>query len=127
MCRSCSRKLKGVSSWLTVIPLKDLDFDLNKREIRDAIRPRYDWSVADSPSMCACGCRFTVDLAMICQLKGLVIQRHNTIRDLEAELLDLVCYDVEIEPSLQPITGEELNYGTNRAPDGRLDIHCRGF
>ena len=27
---------KGASNWLTVIPLKDLDFDLNKREFRDA-------------------------------------------------------------------------------------------
>ena len=29
---------KGASSWLTVIPLKDMDFDLNKREFRDAVR-----------------------------------------------------------------------------------------
>ena len=28
---------KGASSWLTVIPLKDMDFDLNKREFRDAV------------------------------------------------------------------------------------------
>ena len=49
------------------------------------------------------------------------------IRDLEAELLDMVCYDVEIEPSLQPVTGEVLNSGANKAPDARLDVHCRGF
>ena len=36
-------------------------------------------------------------------------------------------YDVEIEPVLQEITGEELNRGANRAPDARLDIHARGF
>ena len=29
---------KGASSWLTVITLKDMDFDLNKREFRDAVR-----------------------------------------------------------------------------------------
>ena len=34
---------KGASSWLTVIPLKDMDFDLNKREFRDAVRLQYDW------------------------------------------------------------------------------------
>ena len=33
---------KGASSWLTVIPLKDMDFDLNRREFRDAVRLRYD-------------------------------------------------------------------------------------
>ena len=51
---------------------------------------------------------FTVDHAMICQRGGLVIQCHNEIRDLQAELLDMVCYDVQVEPALQPITGEEL-------------------
>ena len=64
---------------------------------------------------------------MICQRGGLVIQRHNEIRDLQAELLDMVCSDVQIKPILQPITGEELANGTNQAPDARLDVHCRGF
>ena len=74
---------KGASSWLTAIPLKDMNFDLSKR--------------------------------------------HNEIRDLEAELLDMVCYDVAIEPTLQPLAGEELNRRANKAPDARLDVHCRGF
>ena len=43
---------KGASSWLTVIPLKDMDFDLNKREFRDAVRLRYDWPIPDNPSVC---------------------------------------------------------------------------
>ena len=79
------------------------------------------------PSVCVCGCSFTVDHAMMCQRGGLVIQRHNEIRDLEAELLDMVCYDVAIEPTLQPLAGEELNRGANTVPDARLDVHCRGF
>ena len=58
---------------------------------------------------------FTVDHAMICQRGVLVIQRHNEIRDLQAELLDMICYDVQVEPALQPITGEELDKGTNHA------------
>ena len=73
---------KGASNWLTVIPLKDMDFDLNKREFRDAVRLRYDWPIPDNPSVCVCGSMFTVDHAMICQRGGLVIQRHNEIRDL---------------------------------------------
>ena len=74
-----------------------MDFDLNKREFRDAVRLRYDWPIPDNPSVCVCGSMFTVDHAMICQRGGLVIQRHNEIRDLQAELLDMVCYDVQIE------------------------------
>ena len=117
----------GAFSWLTVIPLKDMDFDLHKREFRDAVRLRYDCPIPDNPSVCVCGSMFKVDHAMICQRGGLVIQRHNVIRDLQAELLDMVCYDVQVEPALQPITGEELARGTNQAPDTHLDVHCRGF
>ena len=48
---------------------------------------------------------------MICKRGGFIIQRYNELRDLEAELLKMVCYDVEVEPGLQPVTGEELNRG----------------
>ena len=58
---------------------------------------------------------------------GFVTQCHNELRDLEAELLNMVCTDVEIEPVLQDISGEQLGRGSNRAPDARLDIHARGF
>ena len=39
----------------------------------------------------------------------------------------MVCYDVAIKPTLQPLPGEELNRGANTAQDARLDVHCRGF
>ena len=58
---------KGASNWLTVIPLKDMDFDLNNREFRDAVRLRHDWPRPDNPSVCVCGSMFTVNHAMICQ------------------------------------------------------------
>ena len=57
----------------------------------------------------------------------MICQRHNEILDLEAELLDIACYDVAIEPTLQPLAGEQLNRGANTAPDACLDVHCRGF
>ena len=55
-----------------------------------------------------------------------MIQRHNELRDLEAKMLDMVCYDIEVEPVLQVLTGETLERGANTAPDVRLDIHARG-
>ena len=64
---------------------------------------------------------------MICTRGGFIIQRHNELRDLAADLLDLVCNNVETEPALQEITGETLNSGANLACDARLDIHARGF
>ena len=73
---------KGASNWLTVIPIKEMNFNLSKREFRDAIKLRYDWEIADLPAMRICGDLFTVDHAMVCRHGGLIIQRHNEIRDL---------------------------------------------
>ena len=64
---------------------------------------------------------------MICKRDGFIIQRHNELRDLEVDLFDLVCNDVETEPALQEITGETLNSGANLACDARLNIHACGF
>ena len=52
---------KGASNWLTVIPIKEMNFNLNKREFRDAIMLRYDWEITDIPAICTCGELFTVD------------------------------------------------------------------
>ena len=106
---------------------KDTGSDLNKREFKDAIHHRYGWEIMGTPTVCVCGDRFSVDHAMIYKHAVLIIQRHNELRDLEADLLDLVCNDVETEPVLQEITGETLNSGANLACDARLDIHARGF
>ena len=64
---------------------------------------------------------------MACQRGSFIIQRHNELRDLEAEMLRMVCNDVEVEPVLQEVTGEILNHGANKAPEARLHIHARGF
>ena len=33
---------KGASNWLTIIPIDEMGFTLNKGEFRDALKPRYD-------------------------------------------------------------------------------------
>ena len=88
---------------------------------------RYNWEISDLPKTCVFGDISDVDHAMICKRGGFVIQRHNELRDLEAELLSTVCKDVQVEPVLQQVTGETLNKDANRAPDTRLDIRERGF
>ena len=116
---------KGSSNWLTVIPLKELDYNLNKKEFRDAIKLWYDWEITDTPMLCACGVQFSVDHAMVCQRSGFIIQRHNELHNLQVEMLRMVCNDVEIEPVFQEVAGETLNHGTNKAPHAHLDIHAR--
>ena len=77
--------------------------------------------------ICGYGVQFSLDHAMVCQRGGFIIPRHNELRDLETEMLRMVCYDVEVEPVLQEVTRETLNHAANKAPDARLDIRARGF
>ena len=91
-----------------------MNFTLNKREFRDVIKLRYGLEFNDIPTVCICGDLFDADHAMICMRGGYIRQRHNEIRDLEAEILQVVCTDVEMEPVLQEVTGEVLPRGTNK-------------
>ena len=74
--------------------------------------------------ICACGVQFSVDHAMGCQRGGFVIQCHKKLRDLEAEMLRMVCNHVEVESVLQEVTGEALNHSANKATDARLHFHA---
>ena len=49
---------KGGSNWLTVIPLKEMNFNLTQGEFK----LRYDWEITDKPSVCACGDIFNVTM-----------------------------------------------------------------
>ena len=51
----------------------------------------------------------------------------SEVRDLEAQMLNMVCYEVEVEPVLQEIIGEMLPRGVKKAPDSHPDVHARGF
>ena len=48
------------------------------------------------PSVCVCGDHFNVDHAMICKRGGFVIQRHNELRDLQAEMLRMVAMALKL-------------------------------
>ena len=62
------------------------------------------------------------------QKGGFVTLRHNSIRDLTSKMLNEVCSDVQIEPPLNPLSGETLKeISANRKDDARLDIAARSF
>lgn len=63
---------KGTSSWLTVIPARDVDFTPNKRESKDAIHLRYDWQMSDTLSTRAFGDVFDVGHAFVCRCEGFI-------------------------------------------------------
>ena len=66
--------------------------------------------------------------ALTCSKGGFIINRHNELRDLTAEILDEICNDVKIEPLLQPLNGEMFSKRSAiRTDDARADVAARGF
>ena len=120
-------QMKGASSWLNALPLEEEDYILNKREFFDAIQLRYRWNLKRMPINCVCKKKFNQDHAMQCANGGFVHKRHDRVRDMFAKLLDEVCYDVRVEPPLEPLTGEALPDTANSKVEARLDIAARGF
>ena len=118
---------KGASNWLSSRPSEAHGFKLNKTEFRDAIAIHYNNRIKDLPSTCVCGHAFDINHAMNCKRGGFVTIRHNEIRNFEATLLSKVCCDVEIEPSLQPVTGEVMQARVAKGDEARLDVRARGF
>ena len=53
---------------------------------------------------------------------------HNEARDLTGDLLSTVCKDVELEPTLQPLTGEHFKkISVNTEVGARHDVSAKGF
>ena len=54
--------------------------------------------------MFECGEIFDADYGMICRKGGVVTLRHSELRDVEADLPNTVCNDMQIGPVLQGFT-----------------------
>ena len=82
---------------------------LNKQEFHDAVLLRYNIKIKGVSSVCVCGEPNNVNHALICKLGGYIHLRHNNQRDTTVELLrsNGICKDVETEPGLIPLSGEE--------------------
>ena len=113
-------KEKGASSWLSVIPVAQHGFALHKTDFTDALCLRYGWSPPHLPSHCVCRKAFTISHALSCTHDAFP---HNDVRDLTAKLMSEVCHDVQVEPHLQPLSGELLHHKTAKHEnDARVDI-----
>ena len=119
---------RRASSWLSSLPIEEFGFIPHKEAFQDAMALRYNWQTCRMPSSSACGSNNTIEHSLSCPKGGLPSIRHNEIRDLTANLLTEVCHDVCVEPELQPLTGEQLDYTTANTQDGvRLDIAANGL
>ena len=122
------RCVKGASSWLTLLPIADEGYELNKELFWDLIRIRYGYQLKRLPTLCECGSPFDLQHALSCKKGGFVSLRHNELRNTIALMLKTICKDVVIEPALHPLTGEDLHeVSAITGDEARLDIHARGF
>lgn len=88
-----------ISSWLNVLPVAKHHFDLSSSEFRDALALRYKKPLLHIPLNCdGCGSPFDLSHALSCRNGGLVIQRHNEIRDTLGDLAALAWGQVHREP-----------------------------
>ena len=72
--------------------------------------------------------KFFVEHAFSCPKGGFPTIRHNEICDLTASLLTDVCHEVQIEPTLQPLSGQHFDHATLNMEDGaHLDVAIDGF
>ena len=99
-------------------------YQLTKHNFWDLVR--YGWELSRLSSTCECGATFSIDHALPCKKDGFISLRHNEERSLRANLLGEVCKDVCIDPTLLPITGEEID-GALTTDNARTDICARGF
>ena len=65
---------------------------------------------------------------MSCKKGGFINICHNDVRDLTTKPLSEVCHDVQVEPTLLPLTGKQMKHRTAiETNEARLDIKARGF
>ena len=119
---------KGVSNWLTMLPIAEHGFGLSKQQFWDSISLRCGWEISKLPTTFPCGSKFDIQHSMNCKKQGFVTIRHNNLRALTAQILSEGCYDIQTEPRLVPLSDEDLSIRTaNRSNEARLEVQARGF
>ena len=99
-----------------------------KGEFCDALCLRFGWQLAGLSLSCVCGKSFNVEHTFSCPCESFPTICQNEIRDLNANLLSKVCLDAGVEPALQPLDREPLQYATANREDGTwLDVVARDF
>ena len=95
---------KGASSWLNALPIEEMDCILNQEEFKDALRlrVRYDQSLENIRSTCACGQTINVSHVLSSKKRGFVNERHDNIKNILTKLFNKVCLGVESELYLIP-------------------------
>ena len=108
--RAIQRGIDGKTlAWLTVIPMAYHHFDLSATEFRDSLALRYHRPLLRLPALCdGCGSQFSTGHGLDCRKGGLVIQRHNEIRDALGDLASIAYKEVVREPVVREPNDREM-------------------
>ena len=128
---------KDTGQWLSVFPSIINGTVLSPQEFRDALFLRYARTPPDLPKKCdGCDANFSVAHALSCKKGGLVILRHNDIRDELGALCSqaLTNSAVRDEPFIttsrttaEPSTNPSSPTTKQVQDDDRGDLLVRGF
>jgi hypothetical protein len=120
---------KGAGAIFTTIPLERYGFDIKcKEDYRDILRLRYRLRIPNLPRECVCGKDYTLDHSQMCKTGGFIHMRHDEPKSIFAALCSQVHNDVEVEPKLIPLSGEQLRMkSANKEDDARSDVSVRDF
>jgi hypothetical protein len=134
---------KETGQWLSVLPSTVNGTELSAQEFRDALLLRYGPCPPDLPIQCdGCQQKFSVRHALECKRGGLVISRHNEIRDKLSDLASKAFFSstVRDEPRIHTSHAAEprSNHGKpvspvvkrlfqNNRTEDRGDILVRGL
>ncbi len=136
--RRTIKRGQHTGAWLSALPSPVNGTELSAQEFRDAVSMRYGITPSDLPAFCdGCDARFSLQHALGCKKGGLVIFRHNEIRD---ELIHLAGKAftpsaVRDEPLIRGRSTEKVDECPVRQTsanqpakeDDRGDILLRGF
>ena len=74
---------------LSVLPVKEYNYVLNKKQFRDSLQLSYNWPILGLPITCLCGENFHVQHMLPCKKSGFITIRHNEVRDIKAAFSDI--------------------------------------
>ena len=120
---------KGASSVFSMVPVREYGFCFGaKRDWFDIIRLRYRLPIPGLPLTCACGKPFSLDHSQICKTGGFIHMRHDGPKNLWAKWCGDGFRDTEVEPLLEPLSGEVFVYKSAKIEEeARSDVRVRGF
>ena len=117
--RSLQRHRYSLTNWLNTLPIQKDHFDLSATEFRDTLCIRYLKPLLNIHPHCdGCGEPFSTSHALDCRKGGLIVQRHNEIRDVIIELSSQIWSQTIKEPVIDDSPDSDRNL--------KADIGIRG-